>query len=699
MRNKNFCLAIFVTFLLFHVKGVSQVTKALWVGETYNCDATSAVSGLGVARNISWSSSGGYISTTGSGLYRNVKATQYWSGTASVTCSWTYTLYTGGSTYKGSRTWYFTCQDNPVSIYPTYMEMNVGETRTLSYSHKFSNSYTSYADVYFSGGSSCVSVLNDGTVTAKSPGECYVNVYSKISSESPYCRIVVRKVDPTSVSLSSPSPVKINQTVKLTPRLYPDNATTTYSWRSDNTGVAYVDGSGNVTGRSEGTARITVTTSNNLSASCDVQVYKPVPSQIQLSESPVTLPVAGTKTVTYSVTPTDAIFTTEWKSDDEKVATVSQQGVITAVSPGTANISITTDNGKSASCKVIVPQQPTSVTLTPSKTELLMGRSVQLAYSFQPSNAMTKSVSWASSDSKVATVSQDGKVTAHRPGTARITAKTYNGVVGTCTVTVPVPVFQLFIVKKSGLIDGYLSTDQPQFSMEGETIHFKTDKTAFDITKEELDYFTLEQVLPEHPKTVSLPKTLKVGLGRTLRLPYEFTPANADTKITWFNSSPDIVSIADNGMVTGLKVGTARITLQTSNGLRAACEVTVPEPQWKFFVWERNGRTLGYDLEEHPDAALKDAKFLFTTTKVRIEYPAESIIKFTLQDAAVDDPTQLTPSLRGDVNQDGKVDISDIVAIINVIASGRQNELSDVNSDRKTDISDIVAVINIIAGK
>ncbi len=46
-----------------------------------------------------------------------------------------------------------------------------------------------------------------------------------------------------------------------------------------------------------------------------------------------------------------------------------------------------------------------------------------------------------------------------------------------------------------------------------------------------------------------------------------------------------------------------------------------------------------------------------------------------------------------------KVDISDIVAIINVIASGNANTRSDVNGDKKTDISDIVAVINIIAGK
>lgn len=695
MRNRYIYLLVFVLFLLFPERGTSQIS--LWVGQSYTCDAASAI--LGSPTDISWSSSGGYIRTSGSGFYRTVTATQYWSGTATVTCTWKYTLYYGDKQRTGSKSWSFTCNDNPVSIYPTYMEMNVGETRRLTYSHAYSNSYTSYADAYFSGGGSCASVTSDGEVTANAPGECYVNVYSKISSDSPYCRIVVRKVDPTSVYLPSPGRIKINQTVKLSPELTPDYATTTYTWQSDRPGVASVDGSGNLTGKSEGTARITVTTANGKTSSCDVQVYKPVPSSISLSEKSITVPVGGTKSLTYTVQPSDAIFTVSWDTDDDRVATVSQQGLVTAVGTGTANISVTTDNGKSATCVVSVPPQPTAVKLTPDKKELLMGRTAQLSYAFTPSNAMTKSISWSTSDYKVASVTQDGKVTANRPGKTQITATTYNGVKGVCELTVPIPVFQLFIVKKSGEKTGYLSTDRPEFSMKGETIHFKTDKTAFDIPKEELDYFTLEQVLPEHPTVVSLPAELKVGLGRTARIGYTLTPANADTKITWFNSNPEIVSVASNGMVTGLKTGSATLTLQTSNGLRASCVVTVPEPKWKFFVWERNGRTLGYDLEDHPDAALKDAKFLFTTTKVRIEYPAESIIKFTLQDSAVDDPTQLTPTLRGDVNQDGKVDISDIVAIINVIAAGNANTRSDINGDRKTDISDIVAVINIIAGK
>ena len=56
------------------------------------------------------------------------------------------------------------------------------------------------------------------------------------------------------------------------------------------------------------------------------------------------------------------------------------------------------------------------------------------------------------------------------------------------------------------------------------------------------------------------------------------------------------------------------------------------------------------------------------------------------------------PALKGDVNLDGKVDISDIVAVINQVAGTSSYKNADVNGDNKVDISDIVAIINIIAG-
>lgn len=254
----------------------AQTTKALWVGETFQCDATSAT--MGSPYNISWSQSGGYISLSGSGLYRNVTATQYWSGTASVTCSWKYTLYYGGTVYTGSRTWYFTCQENPVSISPTSMTLTVGETGHVSYSHKYSNSYTSYANAYFSCTSSCVSVSSNGTVTAKSPGTAYINVYSKLSdaSNAPYCKVTVKEgevINPTSISISPSSlSMTVGDTQSLSATVSPSNATYSLSWSSSNSNVASVSSSGVVTAKGAGTATVTATTSNGKSATSTITV-------------------------------------------------------------------------------------------------------------------------------------------------------------------------------------------------------------------------------------------------------------------------------------------------------------------------------------------------------------------------------------------------------------------------------------------
>ena len=268
------CFAFIICSLLA-LNVNAQVTKSLWVGETYTCDATSST--LGSITDVSWSSSGGYISLTGSGLYRTVTATQYWSGTASVTCSWRYTLYYGGKQERGSRTWYFTCTENPVSISPTNMEMIVGETRHVSYSHRYSNNYTSNAQAYFSCSSTCVSVSKDGTVTALKPGTAYINVYSKISNaaNAPYCKVTVKEATPTGISLPNNLTVIIGQSQKITPTVYPSVADYSLSWSSSDESVATVS-AGTVYGKKEGTARITAKISGyDLSDYCDVTVKKP----------------------------------------------------------------------------------------------------------------------------------------------------------------------------------------------------------------------------------------------------------------------------------------------------------------------------------------------------------------------------------------------------------------------------------------
>lgn len=231
---------------------------------------------MGITANMSWSTSGGYLSLSGSGFYRTITVTQYFSGTATVTCEWDYKLTGNGRYTHTKRQVTISCRDNQVSISPTSLTMSPGETRFVSYRHQYDNQYTSSANAYFQSTNPSVAQVNQhtGEVTALNVGEAYINVYSKISSVSPYCLVKVNKVDPTSVSLLNTLTMTVGETKTLTPSLYPSNAQTSYTWTSSNSDVATVNTSGIINAKKHGNTIIKVYTSNGLTASCNITVNK-----------------------------------------------------------------------------------------------------------------------------------------------------------------------------------------------------------------------------------------------------------------------------------------------------------------------------------------------------------------------------------------------------------------------------------------
>lgn len=188
-------------------------------------------------------------------------------------CEWDYTLYYGDNFHHQTKTWTFSCRDNPVSISPEYMTLSVGETDYVGYRHQYSNSYTSYANAYFSCTSDVVSVTRDGEITANRPGTAYVYVYSNISSVSPYCTVTVKDyIPPTNIHIPATLSLNIDDTYQIKPTFEPSDAYSKLTWTSNNSTVASVDDKGIVTAKKLGTATIKVTTDNGLSAECLVTV-------------------------------------------------------------------------------------------------------------------------------------------------------------------------------------------------------------------------------------------------------------------------------------------------------------------------------------------------------------------------------------------------------------------------------------------
>ena len=158
---------------------------------------------------------------------------------------------------------------------------------------------------------------------------------------------------------------------------------------------------------------------------------------VTLDQTTLTLNKGASAQLKLTVTPADFTDAVTWKSADTSIATVSDTGLVKAVNNGSTVIKVTVGN-VSASCKVTVVQPVTSISLNKTSLTLEALASYQLTATVNPSNAANRSVTWASSDGSVASVTQDGLVTALKKGTAVITvsAQDGSGVKKTCTVTV-----------------------------------------------------------------------------------------------------------------------------------------------------------------------------------------------------------------------------------------------------------------------
>ena len=239
-------------------------------------------------------------------------------------------------------------------------------------------------------------------------------------------------ISPTSATLNS-----LGQTTLLTAQVFDQNNApmtgASLSWQSSNPGVATVTASGMVTAVSNGSAQITAK-AGNASASVTVTVAQTA-TRVVIEPSTATLTAIG-QTVQLAATVfdgngqpvPDAVVT--WQSSDVSVATVGSQGLVTAVTNGTARITAKS-GGVSSSIEVTVSQSTHRITIEPQMATLTaIGETVQITATVLDRNKQPvtgAAVSWNSSDTGVATVDDEGLVTAVGSGDTRISAS-YDGI-------------------------------------------------------------------------------------------------------------------------------------------------------------------------------------------------------------------------------------------------------------------------------
>ncbi len=239
------------------------------------------------------------------------------------------------------------------SIYET-KTVNVGDV----YKIPFTVSPTQYSgEIYYTSSHPEVAVVSDlGEITAKTSGTTIITAKSD-TGYSATCTITV-KTPATSITLNKNElTLEVGYAEKLTAYMMPTNTTDTISWSSSSTSYVTVASDGTVTAKNVGQATVTATTTSKQKAYCVVKVVNPVVpvASVTLNKTSAVLTSADKIQLNATILPENATDKSiVWKSSDEAVATVSNTGVVSAVSPGNATITATSNNGYYHECNIDV---------------------------------------------------------------------------------------------------------------------------------------------------------------------------------------------------------------------------------------------------------------------------------------------------------------------------------------------------------
>lgn len=394
--------------------------------------------------------------------------------------------------------------------------------------------------------------------------------------------------------------------------LTPADSEETVAWSSSDTSVATVDQTGKVTAVGKGTAIITAK-AGSFSATCKVTVNIPLQGiSIKGTASTIKKNQTAQLSVVYDPTDTTDDRSVTWFSSDNTIATVNNNGLVTAMKDGKATITAKVGN-RTASYEITVQEiKLTSINIRDAVT-IHKGEKEDLTVTYVPENTTDdKFTTWRSSDTAIATVDGNGTVTAVAPGKAIITAKTGN-FEDTCEVTVDAPLKE--IVPDSETIDlvknqtGVITyTFNPADTTDSREVAFKSsDPTIVEVdgqgnltakksgtakvtlTGANNVMATVSVNVTEIPiGTVSLNAQSKiVEKGESITLQASVGPENNtddDQTITWSSSDETIATVSADGsdstratvIASESKGGKVVITAKAWNGTSAVCEITVP---------------------------------------------------------------------------------------------------------------------------
>ncbi|TAH71481.1 MAG: hypothetical protein EWM47_04600 [Anaerolineaceae bacterium] len=494
-----------------------------------------------------------------------------------------------------------------VSIDDKEVTMYVGQSQRLTYSVLPINA-TKNTVTWTSTKPNVASVDAAGRVTARQVGSTVIMLKTLDGGHTSYSTVTVRQIA-EGIKFNKPEiEMETGQVLEMEYSLIPANATDSeLVWESSDTKVVVVDELGKVTAKGPGIAFVIARTEAGGMSYVKVTVKQPV-SGILLNFSEKTIYVRESFDLKASVSPSGASnLAVEWKSSNDKVAAISNTGEVIGISAGMAIITATTkDGGKTANCVVTVRERITSMKLSYEEYRLGIDKSFTLSVIVENETATDQQFRWVSSNSSIASVNKNGKVTGHRLGYATITAYAQDGSGqdASCEVEIVRPVTRVTLDKsfltlfvgetkelKAKIEPGNASYKRAIWSSSDNSVAMVdedgmiTALKAGSVTitaeaqdnsgKKAVSFITVNNRVPATSIVLSDKKVVMIQ-GEQRDVKPVLNPVSSTDGLTWSSDNNAVASVnKSSGRIKANATGTAYITAMTDSGKTASIEITV----------------------------------------------------------------------------------------------------------------------------
>lgn len=511
-----------------------------------------------------------------------------------------------------------------ISIKET-LNLKKGQSEQLDISYQPEDADITTEISWSSDNEAVATVSKEGRVTAQKDGTARITV--RIGDLSATCVVTVQEIKLDAISLSKEEIVIEKSSSEKLEVFYEPEETTddkSVTWSVSDSNIISVDGSGIVTGKAVGKAIVTARV-GQCEAQCVVVVNAPLKEISFVKESLELIKgqTSGELMTSLSFTPADTTDSKDviWTSSNPDIAEIDEKGNILAKKAGSTTITADGANGTKATCVVVVKEIPIEgVVLDVTSAIVEGGETVQLSATVYPENTTdNKLLRWESKDDSIATVDENGLVTAHKGGKTVVVVMTENGKTAECEITVPIHMTGIEIVEPetTEILKGNTislkakalpenTTDDFEFAWsssnseiatvdkDGMVVALKEGEVAITVTSGKFtDSITInvKEIALEGIKLSYNEDNLvdgKLLKGQTLKVIVTYVPENTtDSKtVTWSSSNEEVAYVDPNGIIVGVKAGTVTITAQVG-GIQESLELEVIEIPLKSIAFDK----------------------------------------------------------------------------------------------------------------